>query len=209
MDKKDILKDRVDVKVQLATLEDASGIHYALRQNLIEVRDVGELTEEQKTDLEKRGFLRKEIPKEYYEKLIEDPNCDIYVAKNNDGKIIAFASIHKNKYNVWNFRSTLKNLYVDDEKIKDLLTNRNKKFAYLDQVSVIPEYQDRGVGRALLNKAFAELDVPVVSFIVELPLANIASARWHEKIGFDMAATCDGEYKGKKFKWWIYIFWNN
>ncbi len=200
--------DIPSIRVHLATLEDVSGIHNALIQNLIEIRDVNDLTKEQKNKLEEQGFLRKEVNKKYYAKLIENPNCDIYVAKNSENKIIGFASVHKNKYDVRNFRSTLRNLYAKKDKVKSLLTDKDKAFGYLDQVSIIPEMQHKGVGSAIMKKIFREIDMPIVSFIVKIPLANKASAHWHEKIGFKLEATSDGEYKGEKFEWLIYINWN-
>lgn len=202
------MPQKIDVIVEIASLEDASGIFNTLKQNLIEIRDFDKIPEKQRKYLENNGFLRKEVTIDYYKNLIEDLDVDIYVAKNKAGDIIAFASIHKKKYNIYNFRTTLDNLYTDDKKIKDLLTNKEKKFVYLDQISVIPEFKRKGVGTAILKKIQATVDVPVVAFIVELPLANKASALWHKNNGFDLAATCDGEYKKKKFQWSIYIHWN-
>jgi ribosomal protein S18 acetylase RimI-like enzyme len=199
--------DDLDIKIGIAQLEDAKGIHEVLLQNLIEIRDFDEITDEEKKDLEKTGFLRKEEPKEYYEKLIKDKKCDIYLAKTN-GKSIGFASIQKKKYDIANFRSTLDNLYTDDENVRILLTSEDKEFAYLDQVSIIPEVKRKGVGKVLINKMLEDLDVPIVSFIVKMPLANTASLHWHKALGFVLEANADGEYKGKKFEWWIYIHWN-
>jgi ribosomal protein S18 acetylase RimI-like enzyme len=199
--------EKLNIKIEIARLEDAYGIHEVLLQNLIEIRDFDIIPDAKKKVLEKTGFLRKEEPKEYYENLIKDEKCDIYIAKRN-GIIIGFASIHKKKYNIANFRSTLDNLYTDDEKVKELLTSEKKEFSYLDQVSIIPDDKRKGVGKALVNKILEDLNVPMVSFIVKEPLANIASIHWHEALGFELSATCDGKYKGKKFEWWIYIHWN-
>ena len=140
-------------------------------------------------------------------KLIQDEYINIYVAKDDSGIIIGFGSIHMNLHDVRQFRSTLDNIYTDNEKTMKLLTESEHKFAYLDQVSIVTKYKRSGVGTAIFNEMLLNLDVPIVSFIVEVPLANKESASWHEHLGFDLADTCDGGYKVKKFKWWIYIFW--
>lgn len=198
----------MEVIVNIAELQDAKGIHNTLKANLIEVRDVDEIPEEQRKYLEDHGFLRKEVEIDYYKKLIQDPNCDIYVAKNNNGDIIGFASIHKHKYDIRKVRSVLDNIHSNDEKTKELLINENKEFAYLDQISILPDFKRKKVGTLIMNKILDDMAVPIVAFIVEVPLTNIASARWHKYNGFDLTATSDGSYKGKKFQFWVYIHWN-
>jgi len=199
---------KIAIKIHIARLDDASGIYDALKQNLFEIHDFDKISKKQRDYLENRGFLRKEVDMEYYKKLIEDPNCDIYVAKNNNGDIIGFASIHKNEYNIANFRTTLDHLYANDKNIEELLTSKEKKFAYLDQISVLPDYQRKCVATTILNQILVNTEDPIVAFIVEIPLANKASAFWHEFNGFELAAKCDGIYKEKKFQWWIYVHWN-
>ncbi|MCK4780052.1 MAG: hypothetical protein KAT57_07690, partial [Candidatus Lokiarchaeota archaeon] len=76
---------KIDIKVKAASIEDATGIYNALKQNLIEIRDVDEISKKKRKELEDEGFLRKEVDIEYYKKLIKAPNIEIYVAKNNDG----------------------------------------------------------------------------------------------------------------------------
>ncbi|MFX0042552.1 MAG: GNAT family N-acetyltransferase [Candidatus Hodarchaeota archaeon] len=205
-----VLKDRgfFRIDIEIAKSKDAFGVYNALKENLIEINDFDKISKEQRKYLENRGFLRKEVDIKYYEELIEDSKCDIYIAKNMDGDIIGFASIHKNKYNIADFRTTLDNLYTDHKEIEELLTSKEKEFAYLDQISIVPDYQRKGVGTAILNQILTNTVVPIVAFIVEVPLANKASARWHEYNGFERAAKCDGIYKEKKFQWWIYIHWN-
>ncbi len=198
-----------NINIEIASLEDAPGVYNALKQNLIEIRDFDKIPKKQRKYLETHGFLRKEVDVTYYEQLIEDPYIDIYVAKNNSGDILAFASIYKDKFNIYNFRTTLDNLYTDDEDIKELLTTEETKFAYLDQISVIPKFKRKGVGTDILKKILTDSEVPIVAFIVDAPLANKASALWHEYNDFKLEATCDGEYKGKKFLWSIYIHWND
>ena len=173
------MKEKIDVNVEVASLEEASGIYKALKQNLIEIRDFDKIPKKQRKYLEDHGFLRKEVDVKYYERLIEDPNTDIYVAKNKSGDIIAFASIHKNKGNIYNFRTTLDNLYVEDKKIMELLTAEDTKFIYLDQISVFLEFKRKGVATAILKKILTDVDLPIVAFIVDLPLANKASSYSH------------------------------
>ncbi|MFX1410969.1 MAG: GNAT family N-acetyltransferase [Promethearchaeota archaeon] len=203
------MTQKFNITIGIARLEDAPDVYNALKQNLIEISDFDKIPNKQRKYLENHGFLRKEVDVKYYEQLIEDSNTDIYIAKNDKGQIIAFASIHKNKSNIYNFRTNLDNLYTDDEKVKELLTLEETKFAYLDQISVIPEFKRKGVGTAIFKKIIANLDVPIIAFIVEAPLANKASGLWHEYNEFEIGATCDGVYKGKKFQWSIYIHWNN
>ncbi len=202
------MPNKNDVKIEIATLKDAPGIHKALKKNLIEIRDFDQIPDKQLKELEENGFLRKEVDISYYENLINDPYTDIYVAKTNDGLITGFASVHKKKYNVFNFRSVLDNLYVDDDNARDLLIGKDKEFVYFDQISIIPEYKRKGIGSAIMSKILSDIDKPIVAFIVKVPLTNKASIYWHERNGFELAAKSDGEYKGKIFKFVIYVNWN-
>ncbi|MFX1478803.1 MAG: GNAT family N-acetyltransferase [Promethearchaeota archaeon] len=195
--------------ITIANSNDVPGVYNALKQNLIKIRNFDKIPKKQRKILENEGFLRKEVNIEYYQQLIEDRGTDIYVAKNKGGKIIGFADIHKDKFNIYNFRSTLDNLYVDDPEVEALLINEEKKFNYLDQISVLPEYKRKGIGTAIIMEIIANSKLPIVAFTVDAPLANIASAHWHEYNGFELKATCDGEYKGKKFIWSIYIHYSN
>jgi len=196
------------ILVQIAHVDDVSGIHYALKQNLIEIRDIDEISKKQRKELEEEGFLRKEVDIEYYKKLIEAPYTDIYVAKNNAGTIIGFASIHRKKYDIIKVRDVIGNLSFENERTKDLLLKKEIEFAYLDQVSILPKYKRRGVGTIIFQEALLKLDAPVVAFIVEKPIFNKASVYWHEHNGFILEAISDGDYKGKSFKFLIYINWN-
>ncbi len=198
-----------DFKVGIATLEDAQEIMNAFKQNLIDARDIDEISKKQIEELEEQGFLRKEVNIEYYKKLIEDPNTEIYVAKNSTEKIIGFASIHRKKYNIIKVRDVIGNLSFENERTKDLLLNEDKEFAYLDQVSILPEYKRKGVGTAVFQKSLTLIDTPIVAFIVEEPLFNKASIYWHKYNGFEFSAISDGEYKGKAFKFQIFVHWNN
>lgn len=206
-DKKLILQ-KTNIIVQIANIDDVSGIHNALKQNLIEIRDFNKITKEQRVKLEEKGFLRKEVDENYYKNLIKNPHIDIYVAKKENGDIIGFASIHKNIGDVRKVRDVLGNLDAKNEKARELLLDNVKEFAYLDQISILPEYQRKGIGTIIFNKALSELETPIVAFIVEVPLKNKASIYWHERNGFILEAISDGEYKGKTFKFLIYINWN-
>ncbi|MBY9015875.1 MAG: GNAT family N-acetyltransferase [Candidatus Lokiarchaeota archaeon] len=195
--------------VTTASIEDAEGILNALKQNLIEIRDIDEISQKQRKRLEDEGFLRKEVDIEYYKKLIEDPHIEIYIAKNNTGIIVGFASIHRKKYDIIKVRDVIGKLSFENDRVKDLLLNDEIEFAYLDQVSILPEYKRKGVGTVIFQNALLKLDAPVVAFIVEKPIFNKASVYWHEHNGFTLEAISDGDYKGKSFKFLIYINWNN
>ncbi|MFX1309398.1 MAG: GNAT family N-acetyltransferase [Promethearchaeota archaeon] len=198
----------IKISVNIASSEDALGIHEALKQNLIEIRDFDEITKKRKKELEKEGFLRKEVGIEYYRDLINEPHTDIYVAKDNEGKIIGFASIHKKKYNIIKVRDVVGNLSFEDEKSKELLLNEDTEFAYLDQISILPKYKHKGIATAIFKKVLSKIETPIVAFIVEKPLFNKASLDWHKYNGFDFSAISGGEYKGKTFKFQILIHWN-
>jgi len=202
------MTEKIDISVGVATIKDAQGILNALKQNLIEIRDIDEISKKQRKELEEEGFLRKEVDVEYYKKLIEAPYTDIYVAKNNAGTIIGFASIHRKKYDIVKVRDVIGNLSFENERTKDLLLNEEIEFAYLDQVSILPEYKRKGVGTVIFQKALQKLETPVVAFIVEKPIFNKASVYWHEHNGFKLEAISDGDYKGKSFKFLIYVNWN-
>jgi ribosomal protein S18 acetylase RimI-like enzyme len=208
MDDKKINSQNSKIIVQIAHIDDVSGIHNALKQNLIEIRDIDDISQKQKQKLEDKGFLRKEVDLEYYKKLINDPYIDIYIAKNNAGIIIGFVSIHRKKYDIIKVRDVVGNLTFENERTKELLLNEEIEFAYLDQISVLPEYKRKGIGSFIFQEALLKLDAPVVAFIVELPIKNKASIYWHERNGFTLEAISDGDYKGKSFKFLIYINWN-
>ena len=194
--------------VKIARLEDAEGILNALKQNLIEVRDVDKISQIQRMKLEDEGFLRKEVPIKYYLELIEDPDIDIYIAINDTGKIIGFISIHRKKYNIIKVRDVIGKLSFENKKTEDLLLKEKTEFAYLDQVSILPDYKRKGVGTTMYQEALLKITTPVVAFIVEKPIFNKASVYWHEHNGFELSAISGGEYKGKTFKFQIFVHWN-
>jgi ribosomal protein S18 acetylase RimI-like enzyme len=203
------MTNRIVFDVEVATITDAQGILNALKENLIEIRDVDNISRKQRKELEEEGFLRKEVDIEYYNDLIEEPYTDIYIAKNKTGIIIGFASIHRKKFDIVKVRDVIGNLTFENERAKDLLINEEVEFAYLDQVSILPEYKRKGVGTVIFEKAFSTLNTPIVAFIVEEPIFNKASAYWHEHNGFTLEAISGGKYKGKSFKFLIYVNWNS
>ncbi|MHA1932584.1 MAG: GNAT family N-acetyltransferase [Promethearchaeota archaeon] len=194
--------------VKIASLEDAEGILNALKQNLIEIREIDEVSQKHRKKLEDEGFLRKEVPIEYYQNLIENPDIDIFITINDKFKIIGFISIHRNKYNIVKVRDVIGKLTFENKKTSDLLLNEKTEFAYLDQVSVVPEYKRKGVGTIMYQEALLKITTPVVAFIVEQPIFNKASVYWHEHNGFELSAISGGEYKGKAFKFQIFVHWN-
>jgi ribosomal protein S18 acetylase RimI-like enzyme len=194
--------------VKVADIEDAEGILNALKQNLIEIRDIDEISKNRRKKLEVEGFLRKEVPLEYYQELIEDPDIDIYIAKNGLGSVIGFISIHRKKYDIVKVRDVIGNLSFENKKTNDLLLNENIEFAYLDQISILPEYKRKGIGTLIFRKALSTIATPIVAFIVEKPIFNKASVYWHEHNGFEFSAISDGNYKGKDFKFQIFVHWN-
>ncbi|MFX0074602.1 MAG: GNAT family N-acetyltransferase [Candidatus Hermodarchaeota archaeon] len=198
-----------NINVEIATVTDAQGILHALKQNLIEIRDVDKISKKQRKKLEDEGFLRKEVDIEYYKELIREPLTDIFIAKNKSGKIIGFASIHRKKFNIVKVRDVIGNLTFENDKTKELLLNEENEFTYLDQVSILPEFKRKGVGSVIFQKALSTINTPIVAFIVEEPIFNKASALWHEHNGFELQAISDGEYKEKSFKFQIYVNWNN
>ncbi len=202
------MTEKIDINIGLASLEDAAGIHNALKQNLIEIREFNKIPKKQRKNLENHGFLRKEVEIEYYHKLIEDPDTDIYIAKNRNGHIIGFASIHRKKYNIIKVRDVIGELSFESSRTEELLLNENTEFAYLDQISIFPKFKRKGVGTAIFKRALSHLDTPVVAFIVEKPLFNKASLDWHKYLGFEFSAISGGEYKAKAFKFQILIHWN-
>jgi ribosomal protein S18 acetylase RimI-like enzyme len=202
------MTEEVDINIKIAAIEDARGILNALKQNLIEIKEVDKISKKQKKKLEEQGFLRKEVDIKYFQELIRDPNVNIYIAENDDGKITGFASIHNKKYDIVKVRDVIGNLTFEDNKTKDLLLNIETEFAYLDQISVLPEYKRKGIGTAIFQEALQEIFTPIVAFIVEEPIFNKASVYWHENNGFEFSAISDGEYKGKAFKFQIFVHWN-
>ncbi len=192
--------------ISKAQLEESSGIHKLLLKNLVEIQDVKELTPTQRNKLETEGFLRKEVSQKYYADLIQNPDVDIFIAKNPIGEIVGFATFHLKKSDVRIFRTTLQSLDIQNTDILELLTMADRTFVYLDQVSIDPKYQRQGVGRLLIQHVIPLITTPMVSFIVKEPLANIASSKWHEKVGFKLVGLANGSYKNMSFEWEIYLF---
>ena len=158
--------------IKIGTEDNAEGILNALKLNLIEIKEVDNISEKQRKKLEEEGFLRKEVDLDYYKNLIEDPDTDIYIAKDSDGKIIGFASIHKKIFNIIKVRDVIGNLSFENKESNVLLLNDDTEFAYLDQVSILPEFKRKGIGTAIFQQALTNLNSPVVAFIVEKPLFN-------------------------------------
>jgi ribosomal protein S18 acetylase RimI-like enzyme len=199
---------KLKINVEIARIEDANGILNALKKNLIEIRDVDKLSKDQLKKLEEEGFLRKEVELDYYKDLIKDPDVDIFIAKTQSGTIIGFMSIHNKKYDIVKVRDVIGNLTFENQKSNDLLLNEDTLFAYLDQVSIFPEYKRKGIATAIFQEALLKLKTPIVAFIVEKPIFNKASVYWHENNGFEFSAISDGTYKGKDFRFQIFIHWN-
>lgn len=197
------------IYIEIANRKDVEGIINVLKQNLIEIRDIEEISKEKRKKLEQEGFLRREVDIEYYIKLIDDPNADIYVAKNDNEEIIGFASIHRKKYDILKVRDVIGALSFENEKTKNLLLNEDTEFTYLDQISILPEYKRWGVGTAIFQKSLKIINTPIVAFIVEEPIFNKASFYWHIRNGFEFSAVSIGEYKGKVFKFQIFVHWND
>ena len=65
-------------------------------------------------------------------------------------------------------------IQIENDKTKDLLLNDDTEFAYLDQISILPEYKRKGIATAIFNKALSVIQTPIVAFIVEKPLFNKA-----------------------------------
>ncbi|NVM38266.1 MAG: GNAT family N-acetyltransferase [Candidatus Lokiarchaeota archaeon] len=203
------MTQKFSTNIEIACVEDAIGIYNTFKQNLVEIRDIDRISKRKKKELIEVGFLRKEVDIDYYISLIKDPTIDIFVAKINNGIIIGFASIYRKIYNIVKVRDVIGSLSFENERTKNLLLNEDLEFSYLDQVSILPEYKRKGVGTAIFQKSLTLLDTPVVAFIVEKPLFNKASIYWHEYNGFEFSAISEGQYKGKTFKFQIFIHWNN
>ena len=139
--------------INIATVGDAEGILNALNQNLIKIKEVDKISQKQKEKLEEEGFLRKEVDIDYYRKLIKEPNVEIYITKNDKGKIIGFMSIHRKKYDIIKVRDVIGNLSFENNKTKDLLLNEKTEFAYLDQISILPEYKRKGIGTTIFQES--------------------------------------------------------
>lgn len=199
---------KTSYKVSVADLSDAEGIYNALKSNLVEIEDVESLSEDKIRELEEYGFLRKDVNIQYYLNLIKDHKTDIFIAESKEFGILGFASIHKDQVNIYELRSTLETLYIDNQNDKELLLNKETRFIYLDQISILPEYKRIGIATKLMKAILDNNEEPIVAFIVKQPIHNKASALWHEYNGFKLVGTADGRYKGKLFEWYIYIHWN-
>lgn len=196
------------MKILLATLEDVPQIHNILIQNLFDVKTTENLTEERRQLFEESGFLRKEVPERFYSELISNEDSTIFVVKNDKSQILGFASIYPRKSNVYDFRSSLVNLFGETSEIEDFLTMPDSEFLYLDQIAVLPEYRRNGIASKLFETTLSSTHFPIVAFVVTKPLMNKASIQWHKNNGFEYAGRADGSYKGIILEWDIYIHWN-
>jgi ribosomal protein S18 acetylase RimI-like enzyme len=202
------MSQKFAIEIYIAKLEDSLEIHNIFKQNLVEIRDLDDIPLLQRKQLEDEGFLRKEVNIGYYEDLIRNPNTDIYIAKNKNEQIIGFVSFHKKTTNITKVRNVIENLSFENERTKSLLLNENTEFTYLDQINILTEYKGKGIGTSLFKKALRNIKTPIVAFIVEKPLFNKASLDWHIYNGFTFSGLSKGKYKGKAFKFQIFIHWN-
>jgi ribosomal protein S18 acetylase RimI-like enzyme len=148
--------------VNIASLKDSTGVHHILKHNLVEVRNIDAIKQKERKRLESKGFLRKEVGKEYYENLFRDPIAKIYIAKDSRGNIIGFASIYSIEYNIRIVHADIGNLSFENDETKELLLNERSEFAYLDQISILPEFQRKGVANAIFEKVLKEIDTPIL-----------------------------------------------
>ena len=51
------MKEKIDIFVEIASLEDAPGVYNALKQNLIEIRDFDKIPKKKRKNLEENGFF--------------------------------------------------------------------------------------------------------------------------------------------------------
>ena len=73
---------------------------------------------------------------------------------------------------------------------------KSKKFSYLIQIGLKSQFQGRNVGSLLLETAYENINLPIISFVMTSPITNFPSLYFHLKNGFLYKGDYFGGYAG-------------
>lgn len=79
-----------------------------------------------------------------------------------------------------------------DKETRKIIGSGN--FKYLIQIAVHKDYTRRGVASKMVEKLYANCEVPIISFVVKSPVENIPSLNWHLKNSFELFGIYIGEF---------------
>jgi ribosomal protein S18 acetylase RimI-like enzyme len=93
------------------------------------------------------------------------------------------------------------------EQWESLVASVGPSATYIDRLAVAPECRRRGIARRLYRRVFRAMPPPFVALLVERPVRNEASIRFHRAAGFERTGSLQfDEYCGlQDFASGIYI----
>ena len=117
----------------------------------------------------------------------------IFVAQQNHenlNKIIGFVLLLNSepiRKQVFQYGLDTKFLDEDSEQVF-----KSKKFSYLIQIGVKPQFQGKNIGSSLLQTVYERTNKPIISYVMTSPITNFPSVYFHLKNGF----LYNGDYFG-------------
>lgn len=147
------------IEIEPARVEDAPAISRIARSLLLEGRDL--------TSAEEHGFFLFAGRDEFYEKMIRASHY-CYVARDN-GQCIGFITTRE--------PAQLKAMPAG--KYRDIFLENGEFPLLIEQIGILPEWQNRGIGQALLDQVVASCPQPrITATVVVAPVRNSRSVRF-------------------------------
>ena len=143
---------------------------------------IAEINNDHYNRTSEQGFMISKLCRTDVIKRIASEDYRYFVAKSSSGDIIGFVEVgYKSDDNI------LSNLLWTDESYKYLV--ENKKYSYIEKIAVRQGFNRKGIGEFLYKSLFSELPSTVfAAFVVNKPYQNIASIKFHQKMGFNGVA---------------------
>jgi len=77
---------------------------------------------------------------------------------------------------------------LNDQPIGRIWLHRGPAAHHLVDISLLPEFRNRGIGAALVNEAIARARAARVRLCCNVAVMNPASLRFHQRLGFQIVA---------------------
>lgn len=167
-------------KLDKGTLETTKGVSYAVKQIDSEKQLKRALQNLGLREAYRDAFGRPPYNERFTDKEIDDMFTDyfrsgrVFVAIA-EGKVIAFATTQPLK----SAEKAVQNILID-------VVGVNPKSWYIPDLGVRLAYENRGIGRNLMQKALDS--TPADTITLRTTVSNVASQRLYEKLGFTIAA---------------------
>lgn len=175
MTNKDVAKtvdEQIDTEIQ-------EGIEFYFSEATENDADkIAEINNDHYNRNSEQGFMISKLCRTDVMKRIASKDYRYFVAKSSSDDIVGFVEVgYKIDDNI------LSNLLWTDERYKYLV--ENKKYSYIEKIAVRQGFHKKGIGEFLYKSLFSELPSTVfTAFVVNKPYQNIASTKFHQKMGF-------------------------